>query len=497
MNSKRLCLRDILPFAIGIVILSILIIKAIRMQVTCDEAYTVQTLAPQPVWDLISYKDSYTNNHILNTLLVKGLFSIFGMNHSLGRVPNIAAFILYFYFIYRFSKRYISEDWVSLMFIGVMICNPYLLDFFALARGYGLAIGLMMGSIYFAARYLLDGNSKSLPLSILMAILSVYAQFAMLHFYLGLNLLLVLFQFIHYPPNKDAKQFFYGLGIQAAGLAVLVFLIYLPITAILRDNQIAYYGTRGFWQDTLSSLIFHSVYAQGYFSDKTLDIFKTLTLTLFVFIALYFLWNLIKKHLINSEKTYPSVFVASMFICTALSVILQFHLLGNQYVTDRTALFFYPLLAMLMPIVAVWSFQFKRKLGIAVSIIFIVFSLNHVKRSYSFTMYREWWYDAHTYEVLDFLKTDYDKSDKKQPVRFNMTWMFNPSFTYHREKGQMTFIAPLKYDKQPDTTNVYDFYYCTRDELPALEKQYEKIKEWDSGQWILMKRRVNDSSFLK
>ena len=239
------------------------------------------------------------------------------------------------------------------------------------------------------------------------------------------------------------------------------------------------------------------LHAQGYFSDKTLDIFKTLTLVLFSFIILYFLFGFIKNQIIQSEKSYPSVFAVFLFICTALSVILQFYLLGNQYVTDRTALFFYPLLAIMMPIVAVWSFQFRKKLGVAVSIIFIVFSLNHVKRSYSFTMYREWWYDAHTYEILDFLKSEYDKSDKKQPIRFNMTWMFNPSFTYYHEKGKMTFIAPLKYDKQPDTTNVYDFYYCTRDELPALEKQYEKIKEWDSGQWILMKRRVGNSSFLK
>ena len=497
MKSKRLWLRDILPFALGVVILFILIIKAIRMQVTCDEAYTVQTLAPQPVWDLISYKDSYTNNHIFNTLLVKGLFSLFGMNHSLARVPNIAAFILYFYFIYRFSKSYISEGWVSLMFIVVMICNPYLLDFFALARGYGLAIGLMMGSIYFAARYLLDGNSKSLPLSILMAILSVYAQFAMLHFYLGLNLLLVVFQLIHYSSNKNIKPLLYGLGIQAAGLAVLISLIYLPITAILRDNQIAYYGTDGFWQDTLSSLIFNSVYAQGYFSGATLNIFKGLTLFLFLLVAFYFLWLFVKKEIVNSENTYPSVFAALLFICTTLSVILQFHLLGNQYVQNRTALFFYPLLAMLMPIVAVWSFQYRKKLGVTVSVIFIVFSLNHVKRGYSFSKCREWWYDAHTYEILDFLKAQYDKSDEKRAIRFNMTWTFNPSFRYHIEKGNMTSIATLRFNRQTDTTNVYDFYYCTRDELPALEKQYEKIKEWDSGQWILMKRRVDNSSFLK
>ena len=459
------------------------------MQVTCDEAYTVQVLARQPLWDLISYKDSYTNNHILNTVLIKGLFSLFGMNHSLARVPNIAAFVLYFFFCYRLAKRFISEDWVSLMFMGVMICNPYLLDFFALARGYGLAIGCMMGSIYFLARYIHDKNNRSLVFSLLMSVLSVYAQFALLHFHLGLNLLLVVYHWGYYAQNRIVKQLLYGLGMQAAGLAVLVFLIYLPVTAIIRDNQIAYYGTRGFWQDTISSLLFHSIYAQGYFSDNTLDIFKNLTLVLFGVVILFLAVQLVKKHLIKSGKTYPSVLAVSLFIGTALSVILQFHLLGNQYVNDRTALFFYPLLAMMMPIVAVWSFELSNKLGIVITLLFIVFSLNHVKRSYSIDFYREWWYDVHTYEILDFLKLEYDKSNKQQPIRFNMTWMFNPSFTYHREKGNMMWIAPLRYDKKPDTINVYDFYYCTRDEMPALEKQYEKIKEWDSGQWILMKKK--------
>ncbi len=489
MNSKRLWLRNILPLSLGVVILSLLLIKAIRMQVTCDEAYTVQTLAPLPVWDLISYKDSYTNNHILNTLLIKALFSIFGMNHSLARVPNIAAFILYFFFCYWFAKRFITEDWVSLLFIVVMTCNPYLLDFFALARGYGLAIGCMMGSIYFLACYLYDKNKRSLVFCLLMSILSVYAQFALLHYYLGLNLLLVIYHFGYYAQNRNVRQLLYGFSMQAAGLAVLVFLIYLPVTAIIRDNQIAYYGTRGFWQDTISSLLFHSIYAQGYFSDKTLDVFKNLTLVLFGVIILYFLGHLIKKHFLIVQKAYPSVLAFSLFVCTALSVILQFHLLGNQYVNDRTALFFYPLLAMMIPIVAVWSFEVRKNLGVFVTLLFIVFSLNHVKRSYSFNFYREWWYDVHTYEILDFLKSEYDKSDKLQPIRFNMTWMFNPSFTYHREKGNMTWIAPLRYDKKPDTSNVYDFYYCTRDEMPALEKQYEKIKEWDDGQWILMKKK--------
>lgn len=472
------------------------------MQVTCDEAYTVQILASQPLWDLVSYKDSYTNNHILNTILIKGLFSFFGMNHSLARVPNIAAFLLYFYFCYHFAKRFINEDWVSLMFMCVMVGNPYLLDFFGLARGYGLAIGFMMASVYYIARYTIDNNRRSLVWALILSVIAVYAQFALLHYYLGLNLVLVVFHILKYFKEKKVSDLLYGFLVQIGGLLLLMLLIYLPITAIIRDNQIAYYGTRGFWQDTISSVLFHSIYAQGYFSDKTLDVFKDLTLVLLVVVGLYVLIAAIKnlfKNLFknkwndttNERYDYQiPILTAAIFVSTASSVILQFHLLGNQYVNDRTALFFYPLLALMIPAVAIWSFQVHKKLGTLVAIAFIIFSLNHVKRSFSFDFYREWWYDVHTYEILDFLKSEYDKTDKTQPIRFNMTWMFNPSFTYHREKENMTWIAPLRYDKKPDTTNVYDFYYCTRDEMPALEKQYQKIKEWDSGQWILMKRKL-------
>lgn len=487
ISNKSLWLRSILPIVLGVGVLVYLVKKALFMQVTCDEAYTVQTLSPQPIWDLVSYKDSYTNNHILNTLLIKGLFSIFGMNHSLARVPNIIAFVLYFFYSYQFSRRYIKEDWVSMMFMAVMICNPYLLDFFALARGYGLAIGLMMGSIYYCARFVIDNQMRYLPLSILMSILSVYAQFALLHYYLGLNLVLFIYVLKSYFSDKNIKDLSLKIVIQLIGLLLLGVLIYLPITAILKDNQIAYYGTRGFWQDTLSSLLFHSIYAQGYFSEKTLPIFKNLTIFLFAVIVIYFLFKLFKRE--DNNKKYPFLLALALFMATAMSVILQFHLLGNQYVTDRTALFFYPLLAMLMPLVAVWSFEVRKGLGVGVSLVFIVFCLNHIKRSCELDYYREWWYDRHTYEILDFLKSEYDKTDKKQPLRLNTTWTFNPSFTYHKFKGNMDFIAPLRYDKKPDTLNVYDFYYCTQEEIPALTNQYEKIKEWDYGQWILMKRK--------
>jgi hypothetical protein len=490
-TSKTFWLRTIYPLALFIGILTYLITKALVMQTTCDEAYTVMILSKQPTWDLITYKDSYTNNHILNTLSINGLFAIFGMNHSLARVPSMVGFLMYFYCCFRFSKKYITDDVLSVMFLTVMCCNPYLLDFFALARGYGLSIGFMMVSVYLAANIVFQKKSTDyeLPLSILAAILSVYAQFASLHFYLGINLLLFLYALNQWITHNDKKEFIKTVVTQIVGFGVLAALVYLPFKGIIRDNQIAYYGAEGFWENTLTSVIYHGVYAQGYFTDATTPVFKRLLLLVFFIVVAKIAYTFGQKKTDESEKTYPSVFAALLFSCTAASVILQFHLLKNQYVVDRTALFFYPLLALSFPTVALFFGYFKKWAGSLVMVIFILFSLNHVKRGANLTSYREWWYDVNTYEILDFLKAEYDKTDKKETMKFGTTWIFNPSFMYHSEKNNLTWIEPLHYNKQPDTTTFFHFYYATNEEVPALSSKYEKIKDYGFGQWFLMKRK--------
>ncbi len=493
VHRSSFLLRWFAPIALGAGILTYLIVKALTMQITHDESYTVEILSKQPIWDLITYKSSYTNNHILNTLLVKFLFFIFNsFNHSLARVPNIAAFVVYFYYCFRFSQRYISDNWVGLMFISVMCCNPYLLDFFALIRGYGLSIGLEMASIYFAARFVLDNYSKGLIISLLLSAFSVYAQFATLHFYLGLNLLIAIYLLNNYLKNKENKALIKGLFIQFLGVLFLAFLIYLPIKAIIKNNEIAYYGTDGFWGSTLTSLIKNSVYNQHYFkNDKSVEYFKLLTLVLFFLLTAFISFNLGEKSTKKLEKTYPSVFATFLFFSTAFSVVAQFHLLDNQYVVDRTALFFYPLLALLMPIIPIFFGRIRKELSVFISILFIVFSINHIRRSNTIHEYREWWYDKNTYEIMDFLKKEYDNSDKKRPIKLSTNWLFCPSFTYHQLDKKADYLEKIQYHKQIDTTNVYDFYYTTQEEVPQLKSHYQVVKEFDYKQWVLLKRIKN------
>jgi hypothetical protein len=486
--------RFILPIGLGLAVFSFIVYKAAVVQVTCDEAYTLAILPKVSVWDLVTYADSYTNNHILNTLLVKLNFHLFGMNQMAGRLPNILAFGLYFLFAWQFSRRFFSDSWMALLFIVAMLGNPYLIDFFSLARGYGLSIGLMMPSIYYAAIYIESRRTAAypLPLSIFFAILSVYAQFASLHFYLGLNLTLLLFHLFDFLKTRDTAHILRGGLIQILGFVLLVALVYLPFKAILRDNQISYYGADNIWDNTFKSLVYHSLYNQGYFAADTVPVFRNLLAILFILLTIngIHVFRQGGKSSPCTQEVVRTVFSLLSLASTAGVVVAQFYLFGTQYVVDRTALFFYPLIALNIPSIAQLFGRQRVWAGRLVAALFIVFCIWHVCRSVNKVSFREWWFDKNTFDVVATLKAEQAKMAVKRPLDLHTHWMFQPSFFYHHEAAKWdAIIQKPAWQREVDTVKIHDFYYIFNEELPALTSRYEVFKVYDDGAYLLLKKR--------
>ena len=557
MTKQRLFLRYIIPFAFGMGLFTFIIVKAIVVQITVDEAYTLTMLTKESVWNLVSYESSYTNNHILNSLLCKLSFSIFGMNQLAGRLPNILSFLLYFWFVWQFSRRFFKDDAIGLMFVAVMLGNPYMLEFFSLARGYGLSFALMMPSIYYAARYVLEHHYKSLPLSILFSILAVYAQFALLHFFLALNFLIFLFQTQKYVLTKDLAVLKKGIGTQIVGAILLGLLVYAPFKAILKDNQISYYGSKNIWDDSLVSIISRSLYGQGYFSGHTVTIFKNLMVVLFVFLIFncYYQFKNRKNNLVNinnlkiknneikinknkslltnsdliennkelllknnnllintnelliennellivnnnqnnvnkNKITDPSVFSFILLLSIVFIITAQFYVFGTQYVVERTALFLYPIIALnIVTIATCLSYQSKWA-GQFAAILLTVFCTYHTVRSSNLTYFSEWWFDIHTKEVLDIMKSEYQKRQIKTPIKLHTGWVLQPSFDYyHKEQHLDWLVEPFGWDNKVDTIKHYDYYYDLNDNWDALKSQYDTLKTYDNGEYLLLKRK--------
>ena len=120
--------------------------KAYFDSFTHDESKTWLDSIHRSIIEIITfnYPESTTNNHLLNTLLMKGCSVLFGDSEFSLRLPTWLAHFIYIYFTIRILQLF-DNAWIIVSGFIILNFNPYLVDFFSIARGYGLALAFMMG----------------------------------------------------------------------------------------------------------------------------------------------------------------------------------------------------------------------------------------------------------------------------------------------------------------------------------------------------------------
>jgi hypothetical protein len=118
------------------------VIRAYLQAVTIDEADSAMfyALKEDP-----AHWAAGSANHILNTILVRFVTTIFGVSAFIIRIPAIAGAFLYFVAIARIAGRlsFDRPQWQFWVLFGLLGTNPLLLDHLVAARGYSLAIGFL------------------------------------------------------------------------------------------------------------------------------------------------------------------------------------------------------------------------------------------------------------------------------------------------------------------------------------------------------------------
>ncbi len=129
----------------GIGFFSYVAIRAWCVPLTIDEANTFNNYISRWLFNL--FQVDTANNHILNTLLTWLVTRIAGTGELALRLPNLLVYLLYLVFSFRIFQRY-SHDLTAVSGFVVLNANPYVLEFFSLCRGYGLALGLFMAGLF-------------------------------------------------------------------------------------------------------------------------------------------------------------------------------------------------------------------------------------------------------------------------------------------------------------------------------------------------------------
>ena len=336
--------------------------KAAHTSFTHDESFTTLHFFPQSEINILLYRHPYTsvitNNHIFNTYMMKLSESLFGFSEWALRLPNILSLVSYLFFAFALLRSF-RPRWVQLFAFLLLVANPYLLDFFGLARGYGLSIGLMMGSLYYLIRFLNQETGRSLFAFHLMGILSVMSNFALLNFYVVAICCLYAIFLLGRSAGKPSllnSWRFHGWNM----LAVLITagLLYAPFKVILANNTVSFGGKQGFFTDTILSVVRRSMYEME-LSDTLLKGLGYLVCFLVIFPTIIVLIRLTRQRLVFLKHFTALAVCNALCLGIALLTTIQHYLLEQDFLMDRFAVFLYPLFILNVIFFLDWMWQQK------------------------------------------------------------------------------------------------------------------------------------------
>ena len=172
------------------------VVRAIQVPLTYDEAAAyLRYIASDP---LSLFDFSVATNHLLNTLLTKLFSAAAGSSEAALRLPSLVGYALYVCFSLLILRR-LTHRAIAVAGFLLLNLNPYVLDYFALSRGYGLSLGLLAGALFF----LLD---RRLSPSLALAGAAVMANFSLLNVYPALWLAGLVLAVISSRPVPDSTR---------------------------------------------------------------------------------------------------------------------------------------------------------------------------------------------------------------------------------------------------------------------------------------------------
>jgi len=235
------------------VLLAYTVLRASAVAFTYDESLTLR-LVERPVFEIVTLSKPIANNHVLNTLLIKLARALFGRGELVYRLPNLAAHALSLGLSVGLARRARGTA-QALGAFAVLAASPYLLDYFSLARGYGLAVACELAACVSLLAFERDRSIEEAGAALLASTAAVCANFAFLGFHVALAG--ALFGLTWRSSRRHA------LVLAGCGLAV-VLAAARPLWKLRQAGELYYGGHTSFVQDTLGSLASGFAYGATY-----------------------------------------------------------------------------------------------------------------------------------------------------------------------------------------------------------------------------------------
>lgn len=450
--------------SIALFFFTYVVLCAIYVPLTVDEAWTYGEFIRGDFWNVVTYTHPTANNHILNSLLAKPFALVSSSELSL-RMPNVLAYALYLYASFKISTLLFENKFFQICLFIALQSNITMLQFFALCRGYGLSLGFMLFSLSQLIDYLKQPSKKlAVHLTLASAVLAMYASFTLLYFAASVFIAVFIIS-LHVYVKTDLKKFI-QLGILLPTLysSILLLLCYTPIIKGIAAGEFYWGGDKNFVDDTLFTLL------QDMIGYSVIDKARDIPMTIFILLIVFAIVTPFIK--IRSRK--PIYIITPLILLWCMGCInIQFYFFAGKMLMHRTALFLFPLI-----IVSVFSGAslflskgYRYNIASTFSGLLTTCLLVIVITRLNLQPVEEWWFDTDNKVILNYISKK-ERHLNRQIRILPFVYCAN-SLNYYIEKDYPRMFAPIANVRAEEVENYLDYDYL------YLQKYY-RFKQEDS-----------------
>ncbi len=469
---------DLVFLFTGTVIFIYIFVKASVSSFTHDESITYLQFVPSAIFDILTFKSSNTNSHILNTLMMKFSEQLLGASEVALRLPNLLLFLVYMAYSYKLFKN--SNQVLGVALFVLLVTNNAIVDFFGLARGYGLSFGFMLMSLYHFIQSFNDNKLKNTILFHCAALLAVMSNFTLLDYYVALLLVYNILKLIEIRIILRKKfRFFNANKLHAIPLLISVIILYLPVSRMIMNSSLDFGGKDGFYMDTVPYLIYYAFYG-----IKLSPVFYLISKIIFTGIVIIPFVIIIQKVISRNEtffNRYKGLLVSTLLlIFISIAIVLQHVIFKADYPKLRFSLFLFPLFIIHFGFLLSYLDDVFTKKYVPVIVVFLSL-LSGINFALKADLYKcsEWEYDMETKNMLlrldEFHSKNHPDSTK---IKLGINWLFEPTINFYRQTRHIDWLLPADREgiSQDD-----DYYYIFRDQLQQLNPDnYTIITEFNN-----------------
>lgn len=470
--------------SIGIILISLNILRILNVPITHDEARTYLTYVSSTFKNITICNPVTANNHIFNSLLTKCFVIIFKSNSPfILRLGNLLAQVVYIIYTYYLLKKIFEKQaWIICAFL-ILNLNPYIFDYWGVCRGYGLSIAFMMAGIYHLLCYLQQKTTIHLYISFAFGILYVYSNMAFLNVYFGFVGAITIYDVLHLKSIE--KKYIIK---QVAGILISTVILYIlliqPVLDLLEMKQFYFGGEQGFLKDTVYTLV-----KENFFIDSNIPwvIIITYAIVVITIVAGGYWGSQIKRDKENN-KMQTGLLLWILMMVPALSTILQHWVFGSKYLIERTAIFFIPLFLVQLVYFLQIVYSKPPKVGWVIMLVLTCGSLINFVIRFNISYARDWRYDQFNLVVIEKIMAQ--REDKNSSLTIRPYWIFVPSMKYYAATYYNKLQVPVDLnDGEPPTADTsFDYYYVDQNDVWRLSPVYKPVDTFQQGNFVLLRK---------